>query len=382
MERQLETTSLRENTAVSQLQRALESLVDVQSVRVLSHDPKPVVVFEIDLDLQRSDTIFDDILRHFKPLGYTPMLMRENGTTILKAVPGVPSEKSGNPWVNVVLFVLTLLSVIFIGALNEGGNPLNNPADLRLGLPFAGALLGILTAHELSHYFMGRRYGSPVSLPYFIPLPVSILGTMGAVITQKGPMRSRRALFDIGAAGPIGGIVVAIPLLIVGLLLSQVEALPTNEPYFLEGNSLLYYLIKWVIFGQPLPSGGMDVMLHPVAFAAWAGLMVTALNLFPVGQLDGGHVLYAMFGPTAWKIARVFLGLMFGWGLFLNFVLGNDAGWTWIVWGGLGTLMGPKHPRPLNDLTPLHRGRRLFGWGMIVLFILVLVPIPLTAVTP
>jgi membrane-associated protease RseP (regulator of RpoE activity) len=170
--------------------------------------------------------------------------------------------------------------------------------------------------------------------------------------------------------------------LIVGLLLSQVEALPTNEPYFLEGNSLLYYLIKWVIFGQPLPSGGMDVMLHPVAFAAWAGLMVTALNLFPVGQLDGGHVLYAMFGPTAWKIARVFLGLMFGWGLFLNFVLGNDAGWTWIVWGGLGTLMGPKHPRPLNDLTPLHRGRRLFGWGMIVLFILVLVPIPLTAVTP
>ncbi len=371
-----------ESTAVARLRRALEDLTTIHSVRVLSNGATPAVAFEVELDPERSDVIFDKILRRFKPLGYTPALMQEDDSTVLKAIPGVPKEETGNPWVNVVLFVLTLLSVVFIGALNEGANPLENPADLRLGLPFAGALLGILTAHELSHYFMGRRYGSPVSLPYFIPLPISILGTMGAVITQKGPMRSRRALFDIGAAGPIGGIIVAVPLLIVGLLLSVVEPLPVNEPYFLEGNSILYHLIKWAIFGQPLPSGGMDVMLHPVAFAAWAGLMVTALNLFPVGQLDGGHVLYAMFGPLAWTIARVFVGVMFGWGLFLNFVLGNQAGWTWVVWGGLGLLMGTRHPRPLNDLTPLDWRRRVIGWAMVVLFFLVLVPVPLTAITP
>jgi membrane-associated protease RseP (regulator of RpoE activity) len=280
-----------------------------------------------------------------------------------------------------VLFILTLLSVLFIGALNEGGNPLTNLGDLWIGLPFAGTLLSILTAHELSHYFVGRRYGSPVSLPYFIPLPLSIFGTMGALIVQRGPMRSRKALFDIGIAGPLGGLVLAIPLLIIGLLLSEVQPLPSNQSFVMEGNSLLYFLIKLLIFEQPLPANGLDVFLHPIAFAAWAGLLVTALNLFPIGQFDGGHITYAMWGRKAWTVARIFVMLSFLWGGLL-LLQGNNAGGTWIIWGMLGSFMGARHPPPLNDLTTLDAKRTALGWLTVLLFLTILVPIPLRIIAP
>lgn len=366
---------------LKRLRETLDDFMEVETVRILSSDAQPSVEFEGHL--YRQNGAFEALFQRFRELGYTPTLREtEEGVEVLRAVPGtIEEENQGKPWVNLLLFLATLLSVLFIGAANEGGNPLQNFSDIWLGLPFAATLMGILTAHELSHYFIGRKYGSPVSLPYFIPLPLNILGTMGAVIVQKGPMRSRKALFDIGAAGPLGGLVVALPLLIVGLLLSNVEPLPTDQAYFLEGNSLLYFFTKWVIFGRPLPSGGVDVMLHPVAFAAWAGLLVTSLNLFPIGQLDGGHITYALWGRTAWVIAKVVVALIFAWGLVL-ILLGNPAGWTWFVWGMLGLFVGTRHPAPLNDVTPLNRKRRVMGWIMTALFILTLVPIPLTIVTP
>ncbi|MGC9399778.1 MAG: site-2 protease family protein [Anaerolineae bacterium] len=373
--------SLSGQLTLERLRNSVQNLARVESIRLLDRNYHPTVEFTIDLEGRDSEAFFAEIERRFRELGYTPALQQREGEQLLVAHPGVVEDRRGRPWVNALLFLLTLLSVIFIGSLNAGGNPFERLSDLGRGLPFAGTLLGILTAHELSHYFVGRRYGSPVSLPYFIPLPFNILGTMGAVITQKGPMRSRKALFDIGIAGPLGGIIVAIPLLFVGLHLSTVEPFPTGEPYYMEGNSLLYFLAKWIVFGRPLPSGGVDVMLHPVAFAAWAGLMVTALNLFPVGQFDGGHITYAMFGKKAWTLARIFVGIMFGWGFVLVFQ-GNDAGWTWIVWAGLSSLMGARHPAPLDDVTPLDPLRRRVGWGIVVLFILILVPIPLTLVTP
>ncbi len=370
-----------ELSIVERLKAAVQDLATIESVRTLSNVPHPPVEFVLAPSGQEDEAFFETIAERFEELDYTPLLAEQEGRIILRALPGVPSKETGRAWVNVVLFFATLLSVSFVGAANEGGNPLSHPEDLWLGVPFAATLLSILTVHELSHYFVGRRYGSPVSLPYFIPLPVSVLGTMGAVITQKAPMRSRKALFDIGAAGPLGGLVLALPLLIFGLMLSEVGPLPAGTPYLMEGNSVLYYLVKWLIFGQPLPAGGLDVMLHPVAFAAWAGLMVTALNLFPVGQLDGGHVAYALWGHTAWKISRVFVWLMLGWGILLNFT-GQDSGWTWVIWGTLGMMMGTKHPLPLNDLTPLDPARRLVGWGMVVLFLLILIPLPLTLVSP
>lgn len=370
-----------EPSVVDRLKTAVQDLATIESVRTLSNAPQPPVEFVLALYEQADEAFFEALAERFEKLDYTPVLAEQEGRIILHAMPGVPDRETGRAWVNGLLFVATLLSVSFVGAANEGGAPFSHPADIWLGLPFAATLLGILTIHELSHYFVGRRYGSPVSLPYFIPLPVSILGTMGAVITQRAPMRSRKALFDIGAAGPLGGLLVAFPLLVLGLSLSEVGPLPVGTPYLMEGNSLLYYLVKWLIFGQPLPAGDLDVMLHPVAFAAWAGLMVTALNLFPVGQLDGGHVAYALWGRTAWRISRVFIWLMMAWGLFLSFT-GQDSGGTWVIWGTLGLMMGANHPLPLNDLTPLDPVRRMVGWGMVVLFALILVPLPLTLVTP
>ncbi len=367
------------------LQHALRGLMEVDSVTVLQEGERPLVEFTGNLINFDPDTAFEEIYMRFEGLGYTPLLEKQDGYCVLKAVPGVVDKRTGKPWVNVVLFLVTLISVLIIGALNENADLLRHPLRIWKGIPFAATLLGILTMHELSHYFVGIRYGSPLSLPYFIPLPfLSIFGTMGAVIVQKGPMRSRRALFDIGAAGPLGGLILAIPLLVVGLLLSEVEPLPTNlapnQVVYMEGNSILYFLIKLVIFGQPLPSGGLDVVLHPIAFAAWGGLLVTALNLFPIGQLDGGHIAYAMWGHKAWKIARLFLILALLWGGYL-LLRGNPAGGTWLAWWALGSFMGAKHPAPLNDVTPLDHKRKQLGWLITIIFLMILVPIPITVIT-
>jgi membrane-associated protease RseP (regulator of RpoE activity) len=386
---------LTETAMVDRLRGALIGLMVVEDVTLLSATSMPVVQFGGQLLDGDQDAIFDEIVQRFATLGYTPVLSEREGMHVLQAVPGVPDGKTGNPWVNAVLFVLTVFSVLLIGALREEVDLAANPWLIWRGWPFAVTILGILTVHELSHYFVGRRYGSPVSLPYFIPLPLTILGTMGAVIVQRGPMRSRKALFDIGVAGPLGGLIVAIPLLFIGLAFSKVGTpamfmdIPQEQPLVVsqEGNSLLYLAAKYVIFGRILPDQATneDVWLSPpssggsIAFAAWAGLLVTALNLFPVGQFDGGHVAYALWGRKAWKVARTFVLLTFAWGAFL-LAMGNVAGTTWLVWGGLGLLMGPRHPPPLNDVAPLDAKRRLLGWIVVMIFFLILIPIPLVDV--
>jgi len=378
---------------VAGLREALSDFMTVEDIIILDSNARPLIRFGGQIVADPDDGAFDDLVTRFKALGYTPILSTEDSVTYVRALPVVASEKTGKPWVNVVLFVLTVLSVLAIGAMRDEIDIIANPLQIWRGWPFAVTIMGILTAHELSHYFVGRRYGSPTSLPYFIPMPlVGILGTMGAVIVQRGPMRSRKALFDIGIAGPIGGLVIAIPLLFAGLALSYVGTprefmdLPAGEPIpvMQEGNSLLYVAAKFIIHGEVLPNRaeGTDVWLSPpspggsVAFAAWAGLFVTSLNLLPIGQLDGGHIAYALWGRKAWKLARVVTWVILGWGLLLT-VLGNQAGGTWLMWGALSSMMGRRHPPPLDDVTPLDEGRRRLGWVMVAIFILIVIPVPL-----
>ncbi len=381
-----------DTTVTRQLQTALVGLFTVEDITLLDNKERPMVRFGGRLASGDQDTLFDAMVERFHRLGYTPILTQEDGLYVVRAVPVVVDGRVGKAWVNVLLFVLTVLSVLFLGALRENVDVIAHPLEIWRGWPFAVTIMGILTAHEFSHYFVGRRYGSPTSLPYFVPLPLSILGTMGAVIVQRGPMRSRKALFDIGIAGPLGGLVVAVPLLVLGLIFSttgtpqELMGLPAGEPTAVtqEGNSILYLAAKYAVFGRILPDRqtGEDVWLSPpsaggsIAFAAWAGLLVTALNLFPIGQFDGGHVAYAMWGRKAWSLARAFVGVIFAWGLLLTFV-GNQAGTTWLVWGGLGLLMGARHPQPLNDVTPLDPKRRRLGWILVLIFVLILAPVPL-----
>lgn len=260
---------------------------------------------------------------------------------------------------------------------------------------FAATLMGILVCHEAGHYVVGKRHGVPVSLPYFIPLPpqVSGLGTLGAVIRMDKAIEDRNALFDVGASGPIAGLVVAIPLLVVGLSLSEVGPIPPEN--IIEGNSILYALLKYAMFGQWLPGDGVDVNLHPMAFAAWVGLLVTMINLLPIGQLDGGHVARAALGQSheRWSgrlhIVLPLVGLAVGGVMFATALdAGKDTvaalGYAkygvipWIVWALLLAWMkrqaGEYHP-PVSD-TLLTPSRRRHAIAMLVVFVLIATPVP------
>jgi membrane-associated protease RseP (regulator of RpoE activity) len=251
---------------------------------------------------------------------------------------------------NVVLFLLTVISTIFIG-----------------GFVYAVAVLAILVAHETGHYYASRKYGVPSSLPYFLPFPLPPFGTLGAVIKSKGPIPNRRALFDIGASGPLCGLALAIPAVIVGLLLSDVVnvAQPAANNFSLA-DSLLFKFLQRLTIGMSPP--GTDVVLHPIAYAGWVGLFITSLNLLPAGQLDGGHIIYALFGRHSKFIFRLTLvGITF-------ICLIYNLGWLLLViilW-----IIGYRHPPPLDDRIPLAWPRKAIGGFAFLIFFTAFTPIP------
>lgn len=342
----------------------------------------------------------------FAKEGMTLVFRAEQEDHIILAIRGVIERKPSRPWINVGVFVLTVLSVVLAGALYAYDGPADADLSTTLqyllqsfpsGIPFAIGLLAILVAHESGHYIAARLNGTNVSLPFFLPFPGSPFGTMGAFIQLKEPPRNRRVLLDIGLAGPIAGLVVAIPVLLIGLSLSEVGQLPAGPDmpvgFSLEGNSLLYLAIKYISKGEllpapvdygslppivywiryfftglPAPFGGRDVLLHPVAWAGWAGLLVTSFNLIPIGQLDGGHISYVLLGRrsrTVWPIilvALVALGMV----------------WPgWWLWAALLFFLGRRSAQPLDEITPLDSKRRALAIAGIILFLIVFIPVPL-----
>jgi membrane-associated protease RseP (regulator of RpoE activity) len=278
-----------------------------------------------------------------------------------------PSPPKPRIAVNIILFLLTVFTTLLAGALHEGVDLLKNPEHILKGIPFSFSLIGILLAHELGHYLTARKHGLNVTLPYFIPAPPLpfIIGTFGAFIKMRSAVRDRRMLLDVGASGPLVGVVVSIPFLIFGFQLSEVKMVQGQMGLTL-GSSLLLSLISWLVVG-PLPKG-FDIVLHPVGFAGWIGLLVTSLNLIPIGQLDGGHVAYALLGKRQNKISKyVFLGLL-ALGIF---------GWPgWLLWGLLLFILGFRHPPPMEWWAPLDRKRKFIGWLTVAVFILTFIPVP------
>jgi len=365
---------------VSRLQAQLSGVLNVHNVQVLEA-PDRVVSFSGQL-LRDADSAFATLRERFQPLGYTPLLQRRGDGEVVIAQQGVITAQPTRVWINVALFIATLLATLLTGAVNEVGQMLPNadmilplmlrqPVLLLSGLPFSLTLMSILLCHEMGHYIVGRRYNAPVSLPYFIPMPIfGLFGTMGAVIVQRAPFEERRSLFDIGVAGPLAGLVVALPLLVYGLATSPVGPIPPGS--LMEGNSILYLAIKYLIFGRILPGGGLDVSLNPIAWAAWGGLLITSLNLLPVGQLDGGHILYALLGRRAWPVAFGVVGLLVVMGFFWQ---------GWFLWAFLVFIFGVRHPAPLNDLSPMGLRRTLVGIGVLVLFVLTFTPVPFSQIS-
>ncbi len=339
-----------------------------------------------------------------KPHEFTPLFRLEENQHVILLVKGVIQPKPSNPWINLGLFILTIFSVIAAGGLS-GSEPLPTGflptlgAIFSRGWPFTVALLAILGAHEFGHYLVGRWHKVAVSLPYFIPMPppFGIFGTMGAFINMKSIPRNRRELLDIGVAGPLAGLVVAIPLLFYGLSLSNLDIIVQTTPpamSILEGNSILYLFAKFAVFGQllpapvdygsfspvlywiryffsgsPIPIGGLDVMLHPVAWAGWGGLLVTAVNLIPAGQLDGGHVINVLFGKK-WS-RRIYYVILVALAL-MGFL------WSgWWLWAGIIFFIGRRQAEPLDMITPLDAKRKGLGILALIVFILTFIPAPL-----
>jgi membrane-associated protease RseP (regulator of RpoE activity) len=289
-----------------------------------------------------------------------------------------------------LLFAATIISILYAGAVYVA-EP-DQPVRLRDGITFAAALLSILLTHELAHFSFARLHWVNASLPLFLPLPlVSPVGTAGAVIVMPDRIRSRNALLDIGASGPLAGMAVAIPVLLAGLAHSPVHALSAHG--LQEGQCLLYSALKLVALG-PIPDGS-DVFLSPVAFAGWVGLLITMLNLLPVGQLDGGHVAYALFGPrqnaygnrVRWAVLILspvtFLYHLAPWrnvaAIGERIRPAMTGSLTWLVWFVILTVLlrlsgGVHPPTESGDLSP---ARRVVAICTLVLFVLLVMPTPM-----
>jgi membrane-associated protease RseP (regulator of RpoE activity) len=328
--------------------------------------------------LRSPELVFSSVADRFRARGYVPMLQRDGDRDLLMAVPAPAAAGRARPWRNLALLVLTVASTLMAGAFQAlpASTVVGSIGDLARalaanwtsGVPFTAALLGILGVHELGHYFVARHYGLDVSLPYFVPFPFNpYTGTLGAVIRIRSPFQSRKALFDVGIAGPLAGLALAIPVVALGLQRATIVSLPdTGVTLFRE--PLLFQWMALVIRGPRQP--GADFLMNPLLAAGWWGFFITALNLLPVSQLDGGHVSYALFGSRHRLVA---------WGAFAAAaavaVVVNKGYLLMLV---LVLAMGLEHPPALDSISPIGKGRRALGLFALLLFVLLITPDPLS----
>jgi membrane-associated protease RseP (regulator of RpoE activity) len=292
-------------------------------------------------------------------------------------VPPWPAPKPPRRLLHLGLLLAAGATTIIAGAMQQGVNPLETPGLLYRGIPFSFTLLLILGTHEMGHYLISRRHHLDVTLPFFLPAPPiiyipflgwvpMIIGTFGAFIRIRSPIQDKRVLMDVGCAGPLTGVLVSIPVILIGLKLSTVTVMGGAGETLTLGEPLLFKLLSWLALGHLAPE--QNVILHPMAFAGWLGLLVTALNLIPVGQLDGGHVAYALFPEYHRYISLGVLGLLVVCGVVF---------WQgWLFWAGLIAFLGWRHPPPYQFWVPLDRRRRGLGIITIAVFILTFTPAP------
>ena len=296
------------------------------------------------------------------------------------------------PFLNLFLFLITVLSTMLVGAGLSGVGPaalLEKPANIIKGFPFSLSLMLILLSHEFSHYFASKMHGVKATLPYFIPFP-NIIGTLGAFIKMKSPIITRSALIDIGASGPIVGFIVSVVIAVIGLQMSEVVQVPKTTGTFHFGDSILFYYLYSLVIGAVPP--GQDIILHPIAFAGWIGLFVTSINLMPVGQLDGGHITYALGGEKLHrKTSMAVFIILLSLGLTKLFIYADFMPvsidlydyadkylWEWwAMWAVILSFFGLRHPPVLHWETRLDSRRRFVGWLTFFIFIITFIPVPI-----
>jgi membrane-associated protease RseP (regulator of RpoE activity) len=291
------------------------------------------------------------------------------------------------PWRNVALFLLTLLTTTMAGADSAGAPvilwvPASLP-NLAAGLSFSIPLMAILFAHEMGHFLTARRYGVDCSLPYFLPAPlpsIFFIGTFGAFIRMRRPPRTRREMFDIGAAGPWAGFVIAVIATVIGLTRSQVTPLDTSQGGLFLGNSMLFWLISRVVLG--VDPNSVNVNVHPIALAGWIGFLVTAINLLPVGQLDGGHVVFSLLGERWHRIVSRAAWIGCGLMVLIPYLLHLTFWGGWLLWFFLLSILGLRHPATTDSDASLRGWRQIAAWATIILLIVTFIPVPVSLVQP
>lgn len=269
------------------------------------------------------------------------------------------------PFLHILLFILTIFSTLIVGALQAGADIWKEPGQIYKGLPFSLTLMIILLSHEFAHFFSSRNHGVKATLPYFIPAP-NIIGTFGAFIKMKSPIITRKALIDIGASGPIAGFIISVVACIAGLNMSDVVSVSETRGLLRLGDSILFSFLTGAILG--VTPVDQDIMLNPVAFAGWIGLFVTSINLIPVGQLDGGHIAYALLGEKQMRLSVILVVVLAWLGLFI---------WEgWVLWAVLLVILGVRHPPVIYWEVPLDRKRKWIGGMSLIIFILTFIPVP------
>ncbi len=311
------------------------------------------------------DRTIGEIMEFSAQYGYTPFFSLEGNYH--KIMFGIIPRFTDKPkiWLNVLLFVATIFTTLLAGSFNSGGNPFGNFSDILMGVPFSFSLMAILTCHELGHYFVSRKQGMLTSLPYFIPVPFHFLGTFGAIIRMKSIVPSRKALLKVGIAGPISGFLVAFVVSVIGIALSEPRMVQPSSSYLRLGDSLLFYILGKIIHSS-IPDG-MDIFLHPMAFAGWIGFLVTSMNLMPIGQLDGGHIAYSLFLKGQKKLYIPIILLLIGFGLLWQ---------GWIIWGLLAFILTRREPLIQDAITPLSKREKIYALLALLVLILTFIPQP------
>ncbi|OHD63742.1 MAG: hypothetical protein A2176_14490 [Spirochaetes bacterium RBG_13_51_14] len=272
-----------------------------------------------------------------------------------------PRQVRDRPAINILLFIVTFLTITFVGASSLD----TFSAVLISGLPYSVTLIVILLSHEFGHYCAARKFGVRATLPYFIPFPFPPIGTMGAIIKTRSPIPSRRALFYIGAMGPLPGFVLSLVAVIAGIYLSEIKPLPAPGQELLFGDSLLFVMLVKLIHGSIPP--GHIIYLSPYAWAGWIGFLITSLNLMPIGQLDGSHILYALIGRKQ---------LLFGWASVAGLAIMSFIWQGWIIWIVLTLLLLMVAHPDVPDGEPLTAVEKTVGWLCMVILIMTFVPVP------
>lgn len=336
----------------------------------------PDIIFEIRPKISQ-EIWFRAVKHRFLEHGFYLHFYQQDDSYVLVAK-DVRPQKSKVPWMNIVLAVLTIFSMIFTyGFIEYGrvGDAFFGDVDAMLRpIWFMLALMFILACHEFGHYFAAKYHKADVSLPYFIPAP-TLFGTLGAFIKSRSPFKNRIELFDVGVAGPLAGFVPALVILAIGMMtvsFEPVSAVESKEAFIALGDSLLLITLGKLFL--PVPPEGYQIVMSPLLFAGWIGLFVTMMNLIPMGQLDGGHIIYALVGKKWHRvIAGSFLGILAVLGIV----------WTgWLVWAALIVIvLKVRHPATLDDSVPLDGNRRKIGWLAIAIFVLTFMPLPLKSVS-